>query len=477
MAKKRVQMAPSMADDDRISKLPDALITHILSFLPTKEVVQTCLLSKRWKLIWYSVPTLLFYNYDMDDLEKLYNFINKYLKRRKKGMKFIADSGVTSFVLRMNGTCKRSKTRLLGKWLAFAVEKKIKEIKLKLSLDLMPHDWDSIYYCLPKILLVNARYLTILELEGIMLDTFYPFNFPSLKSLSLRFVYHSSTATDDGVFKFLLGSPSLEKLCLDEYDFLRINDQIQLQSLSLKFLELIYLELDRLELHVQVEAINLESLVLCGVALHEIDLSSCKKIRNISLEECTEDDHSSLQALISNNPLLENLTLRYCLMYNSKHLNISSQHLKSFDFTHFRCDEDEMISAVTIESAPKLTSFHYDGDIDLSISIKSHNLLNGKIVILEEQEVDYDTRFPNMMKFLSKLNCSWNIITLHVCKDEALILPKNVKKMDMSPLISWKHLRVIINEYNPERLSDLKNSLLWISPSLETLSINGNVIF
>uniref|UniRef100_A0A803R4K9 F-box domain-containing protein n=1 Tax=Cannabis sativa TaxID=3483 RepID=A0A803R4K9_CANSA len=41
-------------DDDRISKLPDSVIIHILSFLPTEDVVQTCILSKRWKLIWLS---------------------------------------------------------------------------------------------------------------------------------------------------------------------------------------------------------------------------------------------------------------------------------------------------------------------------------------------------------------------------------------------------------------------------------------
>ena len=45
---------------DRISKLPEFIIHHILSFLPTKAVVKTSLLSKRWNGFTSSYPVLDF---------------------------------------------------------------------------------------------------------------------------------------------------------------------------------------------------------------------------------------------------------------------------------------------------------------------------------------------------------------------------------------------------------------------------------
>ncbi|RZC83578.1 hypothetical protein C5167_046368 [Papaver somniferum] len=47
------------SDGDRINRLPDAIIHHILSFdIDTKHVVQTSVLSKRWIHIWKSIPNL-----------------------------------------------------------------------------------------------------------------------------------------------------------------------------------------------------------------------------------------------------------------------------------------------------------------------------------------------------------------------------------------------------------------------------------
>ncbi|KAM6570493.1 hypothetical protein CsatB_018478 [Cannabis sativa] len=82
-----------------------------------------------------------------------------------------------------------------------------------------------------------------------------------------------------------------------------------------------------------------------------------------------------------------------------------------------------------------------------------------------------------MMNFLMNLNCSWNMVTLQVDTAEALIFPKNLKRMfgnlkivSPFPLVNWDHLRVF-TKCKPEKESELRDVLLWIFPSLKTLSI------
>jgi hypothetical protein len=59
---------PSSQDStmvDRISSLPDELLSYILSFHPTKLAFTTTLLSKRWIPLCYSLPVLAF-DYEVD---------------------------------------------------------------------------------------------------------------------------------------------------------------------------------------------------------------------------------------------------------------------------------------------------------------------------------------------------------------------------------------------------------------------------
>ena len=59
-------MHMSMMDTeiDMISNLPDHMLEHILSLLPTKEAVQKCIISKRWTNLWTSFSRL---NFDEND--------------------------------------------------------------------------------------------------------------------------------------------------------------------------------------------------------------------------------------------------------------------------------------------------------------------------------------------------------------------------------------------------------------------------
>src|SRR5664279_5487719 len=57
---------------DRISSLPDEILTYILSFLSTRNAVQTCILSKRWINTWTSVPVLEF---EMKEFKSMPNIV------------------------------------------------------------------------------------------------------------------------------------------------------------------------------------------------------------------------------------------------------------------------------------------------------------------------------------------------------------------------------------------------------------------
>ncbi|CAN6866857.1 unnamed protein product [Brassica oleracea] len=66
---------------DRISELPDSLLTHILSYLPTKDSVKTSVLSKRWELLWLNVSGLDLNTMDFLPYgEALLGFMDRFLE-------------------------------------------------------------------------------------------------------------------------------------------------------------------------------------------------------------------------------------------------------------------------------------------------------------------------------------------------------------------------------------------------------------
>ncbi|KAH0905612.1 hypothetical protein HID58_037439 [Brassica napus] len=84
---------------DKISHLPEALLLQILSFLPTKDVVATSVLAKRWKHIWKMVPKLNFdYHLNQSQHETFSENVCRLLLSHKSSvleslsLRFILDS-------------------------------------------------------------------------------------------------------------------------------------------------------------------------------------------------------------------------------------------------------------------------------------------------------------------------------------------------------------------------------------------------
>nr|CAB3491210.1 unnamed protein product [Digitaria exilis] len=44
--------AKKPAAGDPFAALPDAILQHVLSFLPAQPAVQTCVLARRWRRLW-----------------------------------------------------------------------------------------------------------------------------------------------------------------------------------------------------------------------------------------------------------------------------------------------------------------------------------------------------------------------------------------------------------------------------------------
>ncbi|KAK2391516.1 F-box/FBD/LRR-repeat protein [Trifolium repens] len=67
---------------DRLSDLPDCVILHILSFLNTRQAVQTCVLSPRYRDLWKHLPTLILQHKNFGTIKIFTKFLSRVLSLR-----------------------------------------------------------------------------------------------------------------------------------------------------------------------------------------------------------------------------------------------------------------------------------------------------------------------------------------------------------------------------------------------------------
>ncbi|KAF9590668.1 hypothetical protein IFM89_036160 [Coptis chinensis] len=163
--------------EDRLSFLPESILHHILSFLPTKCAIGISILATRWRYYWTSVPILDF----SDDLLRstTRSYMDPFLK--DKFMSFVYrvlllhDSDIHRFCLTCSHTYHVSH---FNAWVSAVLKRKVKELVIKLPSGL--HSIGLHNY------LFRCGSLAILHIKGVGEKLPALITFSSLKVLHLH---------------------------------------------------------------------------------------------------------------------------------------------------------------------------------------------------------------------------------------------------------------------------------------------------
>ncbi|XP_012832861.1 PREDICTED: F-box/FBD/LRR-repeat protein At5g56420-like [Erythranthe guttata] len=187
---------------DRLSDLPDSILTHILSFLPTKFSVRTSILGQRWRFPWAYVSNLIF----RDDSQKSINRVLLLRKMQKVNTFCLSDDDDRyRYINKENGAqCKKYQIDT-DTWITLAVERNVQILHLCYS------SWrdEDFLLGLPGCLF-TCKTLVHLKLESCgIIPVRVAVCFPRLEKLHLLYVQYEA---DESLPNLLSGCPVLEDM-------------------------------------------------------------------------------------------------------------------------------------------------------------------------------------------------------------------------------------------------------------------------
>ncbi|KAF8098902.1 hypothetical protein N665_0256s0032 [Sinapis alba] len=208
---------------DMISNLPDSLISHMLSCLPTKEAVRTSVLSTRWKSLWILVPSLRLASHDFPDYNAFVSFLDKSLDLYREENSCLHK---LELVIRKDDNDQSCVTR----WIDYVATRKVKHLDVECILvrreflEVVPL---NLYTC---------ESLLYLRLHRVLLGGSESVSLPRLKTMCLE---QNVYADEAFLQSFISSCPVLEDLRIvrrdnDNVKILRVHSQT-LTSLTLGF--------------------------------------------------------------------------------------------------------------------------------------------------------------------------------------------------------------------------------------------------
>ncbi|KAK9714759.1 hypothetical protein RND81_06G117900 [Saponaria officinalis] len=183
--------------EDRLSELPDSMMTHVLSFLPVIDAVKTQLLSKRFRHIWASITSLLFPRIEVSDEFYAQFIINALMIHRGPLIKKLYLSRI--------GPSHDDVDPPINLWLQAVVIKRVEELVLEIDNSLLSFRFPNS--------LLSCDTLREFSLTAPEIELGSSVSWKSLKKLTLKSI---NNLDDDMIHKIVVGSPALECLNLIE---------------------------------------------------------------------------------------------------------------------------------------------------------------------------------------------------------------------------------------------------------------------
>ncbi|CAH9119899.1 unnamed protein product [Cuscuta epithymum] len=369
------EMVKSDDGEDMISQLPDGILYHILSFLPTTDAVATCILSTRWKNLWTIVPNL-----DFDDSSLYSTCVFGYPLKVTCFMHFVQT------VLQHRNRPTIQKFRLSCRvcfsgshvcaWLSSAIKDNVQELDLCLFVE-EP-------FSLPRCVF-DSTSLAVLKLEmNCVLELPDSISFPCLKTLHLCLVtFHDDTSTQ-GLFS---GCPVLQELAILDCEWMNLKC-VCLSIPSLKSLTIddlpFFGSLDDLNgCEIQIDAANLHFFKYNGYLTNEIyvyNLSSridssihialCEKRKQLAIRAAKLftglNNSSSLRISVGSVMSLfvaDDVLDRLPVFHNLTHLHLSKRL------------ENQTIGALVklIQSFPNLESLNFPEGLEFCMAAEEND--------------------------------------------------------------------------------------------------------
>ncbi|CAN6374628.1 unnamed protein product [Urochloa humidicola] len=184
-----------------LDTLPDDVLARILSFLPVREAVQTCVLARRWRHLWQSMPVLRIISVDgpltpeeVDDMNRFVNMI-MFLRDRGAPLEFCE--------FKIDDFDSHENEPHISLWIQQALLSQARSVNVELPIMCGGLPLDDMH--------LISKHLTTLELRLVALSgKFLDFSScPVLKSLQMRDCDISSDRISSQSLKYLTISGTL----------------------------------------------------------------------------------------------------------------------------------------------------------------------------------------------------------------------------------------------------------------------------